>query len=45
MNEIVDIKKLPTETEEQFLWRIGQLVDSGEIENWESVNDIVNWFK
>lgn len=42
MDNIVEIKKLPTETEEEFLWRIGQLVDSGKVENWESVNDDVN---
>lgn len=42
MDNIVEIKKLPTETEEQFLWKVGQLVDSGQVENWESVNDIVN---
>ena len=42
MDKIVDIKKLPTETEEQYLWRIGQLVDSGELESWESVNQTVN---
>lgn len=40
MNEI--LKKLKCETEEQYLWKIGQLVDSGRIENWASVNDIVN---
>lgn len=39
---MIDIKKLPEETEEQFLWRIGQMVDSGKVENWASVNDIVN---
>ena len=42
MDKIVDIKKLPTETEEQYLWRIGQLVDSGDLESWESVNQTVN---
>lgn len=42
MNTIVEIKKSPTETEEQFLWKVGNLVDSGEIENWASVNNIVN---
>ena len=42
MDNIIDIKKLPTETEEQYLWRIGQLVDSGDLESWESVNQIVN---
>lgn len=38
----MDLKKLESETEEQFLWRVGQLVDSGQITNWASVNDIVN---
>ena len=42
MNIIIDLSKKPTETEEQYLWRIGQLVDSGEIESWESVNQTVN---
>ena len=37
-----EIKKTPNETEEEFLWKVGQLVDSGEIESWASVNDIVN---
>ena len=39
---MIDIKKLPEETEEQFLWRVGQMVDSGKIESWSSINDIVN---
>lgn len=39
MNEL---KKLENETEEQYLWRIGQLVDSGKIESWSSINNIVN---
>lgn len=33
---------MPEETEEQFLWKIGQMVDSGQIENWASINDVVN---
>lgn len=37
-----ELKKLENETEEQYLWKIGRLVDSGEIENWASINDIVN---
>lgn len=37
-----DFQKLDNETEEQYLWRIGQFVDSGKIESWASVNDIVN---
>lgn len=39
---MIEIKKLPDETEEQFLWKVGQLVDSGQVENWASINDIVN---
>ena len=39
MNEL---KKLENETEEQYLWKIGQLVDSGKVESWDSINDIVN---
>ena len=42
MGIIVEIRKLPTETEEQFLWKVGQLVDSGKVESWASVNNIVN---
>lgn len=42
MDKIVEIKKLPTETEEEFLWKVGQLVDSGQVDNWESVNHVVN---
>lgn len=39
MNEL---KRLDNETEEQYLWKIGQLVDSGKIESWASINDVVN---
>lgn len=39
MNEF---KKLENETEEQYLWKIGRLVDSGKVESWKSINDIVN---
>lgn len=35
-------KKLENETEEQYLWKIGQMVDSGKIDSWTAVNDIVN---
>ena len=37
-----DLKKLETETEEQYLWKIGQFIDSGKVESWASINDIVN---
>lgn len=39
---MVEIKKTNDMTEEQFLWNVGQLVDSGQIPSWASVNDIVN---
>lgn len=39
MNEL---KKLTNETEEQYLWKIGQLVDSGKVSSWASINDVVN---
>lgn len=39
---MINLKKLESETEEQYLWKVGQLVDSGQITNWASVNDIVN---
>lgn len=38
----IDIKRLSTETEEQFLWRIGQLIDCGKIASWESANEAIN---
>ena len=41
-NNMNELKKLENETEEQYLWKIGQLVDSGKIESWASINDIVN---
>jgi len=39
MNEL---KKLEHESEEQYLWKVGQLIDSKRVESWASVNDIVN---
>ena len=38
----MNLKRMKNETEEQYLWRIGQLIDSGQIENWKTINDIVN---
>lgn len=38
----MNLKKYENEMEEQYLWRIGQLVDSGKVDSWTSVNDIVN---
>ena len=39
---MIEIKKKTNETEEQFLWRIGQMIDSGQIESWKSINNIIN---
>jgi len=39
---MIEIKKLESETVEQFLWRVGQMVDSGQVNSWSSINDIVN---
>lgn len=36
------LHKMENETEEQYLWRVGQLIDVGEFDSWASVNDIVN---
>lgn len=36
------LKKHPEMTEEEFLWMVGQLVDSGSIPSWKSVNDQIN---
>lgn len=38
----MDLTRKISETEEQYLWRIGQLVDSKQVESWNSVLDIVN---
>lgn len=41
MSEI-NLTKLLNENEEQYIWRIGQLIDAGYIENWKSVVDVIN---
>lgn len=38
----INLKRLPDENEEQYIWRVGQLIESGQIENWKSVIDVVN---
>jgi len=37
-----DFKKRPDENERQYIWRIGQMVDSGRIENWKSIASVLN---
>lgn len=39
MNEL---KRISTENEEQYLWRIGNLIDSGVVGSWSSIVDIIN---
>jgi len=36
------LNKLPEETEEQYLWRIGHYIGDGLIGSWKEVGDIVN---
>lgn len=35
-------KKGEGETENQYIWRIGQMIDSGQIENWKSITPVLN---
>lgn len=39
---MVDIKKRPYENERQYIWRIGQMVDSGEIDGWRQIAQTLN---
>lgn len=40
---MIELKKRENENEEQFIWRIGQLKESGEIDlDWDNIADIVN---
>ena len=37
------LKRLPSENEEQFIWRLGQLKDSGKIDcDWNEIADVIN---
>lgn len=38
----MDLTKRQEENEEEYLWRIGQLVDSKQVESWRSIINIVN---
>lgn len=43
MKIITSYKRLENETEEAFIWRLGQAKDSGLIDmNWEEIADIIN---
>lgn len=39
---MVDFKKLPEENERQYIYRIGELVDQKQIENWKEAANIIN---
>ena len=36
------LAKRPDENEEQYIWRVGQAIDKGYIENWRSIVDVLN---
>lgn len=42
MKKIEKIVRHETENESQFIWRIGKMVDSGEIDSWKTAADIIN---
>ena len=39
---MVDVKKRAGENERQYIWRIGQMIDKGEISSWKEVAPIIN---
>lgn len=43
MDVLFDIKRMPTENEYQYIWRLGQAKDSGIINlDWNAIADIIN---
>ena len=36
------LNKLPEETEEQYLWRMGHYIGDGLVDSWKEIGDIVN---
>lgn len=39
---MIDFKKKANENEYQYLYRMGQLVDSGKVESWRSITPLIN---
>ena len=40
---MVELHKLPDESEEQFIWRVGQAKDAGTLDmGWDEIADIIN---
>lgn len=38
----MELKRKEGESEVQYIWRIGQMIDAGQIDNWQSIVDILN---
>ena len=39
---MVDLKKRDGENERQYIWRVGQMVDKGEVSSWKEIAPIIN---
>ena len=39
---MTELNRRKDENEEQYLWRVGQLVDSGVYQNWDEITDEIN---
>ncbi|MEG1563310.1 MAG: hypothetical protein RR365_06240 [Bacteroides sp.] len=39
---MIDLSKHSDENEHQFLWRVGALIESGQIQNWRSITPLLN---
>lgn len=39
---MLDLKKRDGENERQYIWRIGQMVDKGEVSSWKEIAPIIN---
>lgn len=43
MINIIDLHKSESENEEQFIWRLGQAKDSGQLDmDWNEISNILN---
>ncbi len=42
MDKIDELKKLPDESENQYIWRVGKLIDSGRYKDWKEITPIIN---
>jgi hypothetical protein len=37
-----DLKRLDNEVEEKYIWRVGQLIESGKYDGWKEITPIIN---